>query len=86
MSTQTLGTVTFLSEYGGRATDTHITQENGFISNRGHALGDQIFADRGFTLSEEFAVACNVELDLPSFIHNKPQLSAVGRETTQTKV
>ena len=79
-----VGVVTFLSEaYGGRATDNQITRESGFISNRRHELGDQILADRGFTLSEEFAVACNAELHIPSFTRGKTQLSPAETESTR---
>ena len=39
-------------------------------------------ADRGFTLTDEFAAICGVELVIPSFTEDKNQLSAKEVETT----
>ena len=48
-----------------------------------HYPGDQILADRGFTLTDEFAAKCGVELVIASFTKGKNQLSAKEVETTR---
>ncbi|XP_065067930.1 uncharacterized protein LOC135693391 isoform X2 [Rhopilema esculentum] len=72
-----LGVVTFLSKaWGGRASDVQIVRSSGFISPKYHFPGDQILADRGFTLVDDFAVACSAELIIPQFTKGKKQLDA----------
>ena len=72
-----LGAITFLSPaWGGRSTDNKIVRESGFISNKYHYPRDQILADRGFTLTDDFAVNCGAELIIPSFTRGRKQLSA----------
>ncbi|XP_072023080.1 uncharacterized protein [Amphiura filiformis] len=44
---------------------------------------DQILADRGFTLQEEFATACGVSFLTPAFTKGKKQLSAEEIETSR---
>lgn len=44
--------------------------------------GDQILADRGFNLKDDFAAVCSTELNIPEFTMSKPQLSAKDIETT----
>ena len=79
-----LGAITFLSPaWGGRATDNHIVRQSGFIHSKYHEFGDQILADRGFTLVDDFAVACQAELVIPSFTKGKKQLSAKEVENTR---
>ena len=56
-------------------------RESGFISST-YAPGDQILADRGFTLIDDFTAACGVELLIPAFTKGKSQLSAREVETT----
>ena len=48
-----------------------------------HFLGDQILADRGFTLVDDFAVACNAELIIPQFTRGSKQLDAKAVEETR---
>ena len=84
ISISPLGVVNFLSQaWGGRATDIKITRESGFISSRYHHPGDQILADRGFTLKDDFAAGCSAELIIPAFTKGKSQLSANEVETTR---
>ena len=72
-----VGSITFLSPvWGGRASDVKIVRESGFISSKYHLPGDQILADRGFTLHDEFASLCSAELITPAFTKGKKQLSA----------
>ena len=79
-----LGAVTFLSKaYGGRASDVQIVRESGFISPNFHMPYDQILADRGFTLVEDFATMCSAELIIPSFTKGKKQLSAQDVEISR---
>ena len=55
--------------------DVELVKNSGFISYKYHHLGDQILADRGFTLDDEFAAGCGVQLILSSFNKGKEQLS-----------
>jgi len=72
-----LGSITFLSPvWGGRASDVKIVRESGFIDSQYHLPGDQILADRGFTLHDDFASVCSAELITPAFTKGKKQLSA----------
>ena len=72
-----LGSINFLSKaWGGRASDVHIVRESGFIDSKYHHPGDQILADRGFTLYDDFAASCSAELLTPAFTRGKKQLSA----------
>lgn len=72
-----LGAITFLSPvWGGRASDVYIVRQSAFITPRYHHPGDQILADRGFTLSEDFAVNCSASLIMPAFTKGKRQLTA----------
>lgn len=66
------GVVSFLSScWGGRVSDVELVRQSGFISTKYHLPGDQILADRGFTLQEEFASACSAELIIPAFTKGK---------------
>ena len=79
-----LGCINFLSRaWRGRATDNKIVRTSGFISPNFHLPSDQILADRGFTLQEDFATLCSAELLLPSFKKGKKQLSAKQVETSR---
>jgi len=78
------GAVSFVSKvWGGRVSDVDLVRRSGFISNKYHHRGDQILADRGFTLEDEFAAVCGVELIIPSFTKGKLQLSAREVETSR---
>ena len=64
-----LGAVTFLSQaWGGRVSDIEIVKKSGFLTAPDHHPGDQILADRGFILKDEFAAAAGLELITPAFI------------------
>ena len=79
-----LGAVVFLSRaWGGRVSDIELTRQSGFISHQFHHPGDQILADRGFTLQDDFASQCSAELILPPFKRGKKQLSAQEVETAR---
>ena len=68
------GAVTFLSEgWGGRVSDKEITVKSGFLELIEH--GDQVLADRGFTVEEEVASVGGI-LEIPSFTKGKKQLSS----------
>ncbi|KAK2139923.1 hypothetical protein LSH36_1555g00000 [Paralvinella palmiformis] len=50
-----LGAVTYLSTaWGGRASDVEMVRASDFISSKFHQPCDQLLADRGFTMVEEF--------------------------------
>ncbi|KAJ8304212.1 hypothetical protein KUTeg_017795 [Tegillarca granosa] len=77
-----LGNMNFLSKaWGGRASDIQIVRESGFIDQKYHLPGDQILADRGFNLHEDFASQCSAHLLTPAFTKGKSQLSALEVET-----
>ena len=79
-----LGSIYFLSTvWGGRASDVQIVRESGFISHVYHCPGDQVLADRGFTLREDFASQCGAILLTPAFTKGKKQLSAEEVETSR---
>ena len=64
-----VGAVSFLSRaWGGRASDVEIVRQSRFMTRPEHAPGDQVLADRGFTLQDEFAALAGVELIIPAFI------------------
>ena len=79
-----LGAVTYLSPvWGGRASDVEIVRKSGFISPNLHLPGDQILADRGFTLKEDFASQCGAALLYPAFTKGRNQMTA--REVEQSR-
>ena len=79
-----LGAVSFVSKaWGGRVSDVELVKKSGFICPKLHFPGDQILADRGFILVDEFAAGCSAELIIPSFTKGKKQLSAKEVETTR---
>lgn len=68
------GSITFLSDgWGGRVSDKEITIKSGFLDLIEH--GDQVLADRGFTVEEEVASVGGI-LEIPSFTRGKKQLSS----------
>ncbi|KAL7377301.1 hypothetical protein ABVT39_025307 [Epinephelus coioides] len=70
------GAITYVSKgWGGRASDVHVVRNSEFLSQRYLHAGDQILADRGVTLREDFAVL-GVQLITPSFTRGRKQLSA----------
>ncbi|XP_054764741.2 uncharacterized protein LOC129271400 [Lytechinus pictus] len=84
ISCSPLGHINYVSKvYGGRASDVQVVRESNFMTYEFHMPGDQILADRGFTLQDEFAAACGVNLLLPSFTKGKRQLSAEEVETSR---
>lgn len=84
VSCSPLGTINYLSTvWGGRASDVQIVRQSGFISRTYHLPGDQILADRGFTLHEDFAAECGAVLLTPAFTKGKKQLSAEEVETSR---
>ena len=84
ISCNPLGQVNYISQgWGGRVSDVHLVRESGFISNKYHMPGDQILADRGFTLRDDFAAACSAELIIPIFTKGKKQMSAQDVEMSR---
>ena len=67
------GTITFISRsYGGRTSDKYITENCGVLDNL--LPGDQILADRGFTIEESVGLYC-AEVKIPPFTKAKKQLT-----------
>ncbi|KAH9378999.1 hypothetical protein HPB48_006636 [Haemaphysalis longicornis] len=72
------GAVMFISKaYAGRASDKQLTLACGFMDLL--EAGDQVLADRGFLLFEEF-VERNCQLITPSFSKNRLQLPWTGSD------
>ena len=59
--------------WGGHFSDIDFVKGSGLASPNLHHHGDQILADRGFTLEDEFAAGYGVELIIPSFMKGKKQ-------------
>lgn len=79
-----LGAINFISKcYGGRASDNQILRESEFASSKYHMPGDQILADRGFTLQDDFAAGSCSLLINPAFTKGKAQLSASDVEKSR---
>ena len=79
-----LGSVNLLSKcWGGRASDIQIVRDSGFTTTRYHMPGEQILADRGFTLKQDFSLDSGSELIIPAFIIGKKQLPAKEIESTR---
>ena len=68
---------------GGQASDIQTVRGSGFTTTRFHMPGDQILADRGFTLQEDFALNSGSEFIIPAFMRGKKQLSAREIESTR---
>ena len=79
-----LDSISFISKtWGGRVSDIDIVKDSGLINLNLHHHGDQILADRGFILQDEFTPGCRVELIISSFTKGKKQLSAKEVEVSQ---
>ena len=76
------GVITFISKgWGGRVSDRYLTENCGILD---HLLpGDQILADRGFTIQEIVALK-QAEIKLPSFTRGKKQLSKLEVDSSRT--
>ena len=75
------GAVNFLSDgWGGRVSDKEITMKSGFLDLLEN--GDQVLADRGFTVAEEVAQQGGI-LVIPSFTKGKSQLSKKEVDTSR---
>ena len=79
-----LGTINFISKcYGRKASNVQISRDSGFTTLRFHCPGDQILADLGFTLHDDFAAGSCTELITPAFTKNKTQLAGKELETSR---
>ena len=75
------GVISFVSKgWGGRASDKYITENCGIFN---YILpGDQILADRGFTVQESVGFYC-AEIKIPPFTKGKKQLSRIEVDTAR---
>ena len=75
------GVITFISKgWGGRVSDKHLTESCGILD---YLLpGDQVLADRGFTIQEIVALR-SAEVKLPPFTRGKKQLSKLEVDTSR---
>ena len=78
------GAITFVSQlYEGSISDKEIVKRCGILNEKLWQNGDSIMADRGFTIEEELK-PLNVSLNIPSFLHQRDQLSESEAKTSQT--
>jgi len=76
------GAISYLSNgWGGRVSDKEITLKSGFLNHIEN--GDQVLADRGFTVAEEIACKGGV-LVIPFFTKGKNQLSSREVDTSRS--
>lgn len=69
------GSISFLSKaWGGRTSDKYLTERCGILKKL--VPGDQLLADRGFTVRDSVGLFC-AELVIPPFTKGKKQLSQV---------
>ena len=75
------GVITFISHaWGGRASDKFITEHCGLLSHLNP--GDQVLADRGFTVEDSVGMFC-AELVMPPFTKGKKQLSRLKLDSAR---
>ncbi len=75
------GYIMFVSHgYGGRASDRFITKGSGFLDYLDP--GDEVMADRGFTIREEL-FSLRVKLNMPALMKGRSQLT--DAETTESR-
>ena len=75
------GAISFVSEgWGGRVSDKEITIKSGFLDLIEN--GDQVLADRGFTIAEELAYKGGI-LVIPAFTKGKKQLQPREVDTSR---
>ena len=71
--------ISFVSkDWGGRVSDKHLTENCGLLSLQ---AGDQVLADRGFTVEDSVGLYC-AEIKVPPFTRGKKQLSHLGQSET----
>ena len=63
-------------------TDIQIVRESLVISSKYHYPGDQLPADRGFALEEDFAAECSSEFFVTAFTKGQKQMTVKEIETT----
>ena len=78
------GAITFISElYEESISDKEILRRSGILNKNLWDDNDSIMADRGFTIQNEQALL-NVELNIPSFLGGRAQLSEAEVKENQT--
>ena len=82
------GAITFWSNYiselyEGSVSDKEIVKRSGILCKSFWDDSDSIMADRGFTIENELA-PLNVELNIPSFLGGRAQLTKAEVEESQT--
>ena len=75
------GHIAFLSSaWGGRTSDRHIVQSSGFLDLLDP--GDEVMADRGFTIKEELLLR-HATLTIPPFSQGRRQMSTADVDKTK---
>lgn len=77
------GAVTFISQlYPGSASDREIVLRSGFLNQQLWEVGDEVMADRGFTI-EDLLRPLGVGLNIPAFMRGRSQQDAEEVIVTQ---
>ena len=78
-----LGAINFHSRaWGGRFSDIELVNKSEFLTKVPHHTRNQILADQGFTMKDEFACIAAVQLLTPAFNYGRDQFSAHDVETS----
>ena len=78
-----LGAINFLSRaWGGRLSDIELVNKSEFLTKVPHHTRNQILADQGFTMKDEFACIAAVQLLTPAFNYGRDQFSTHDVETS----
>ena len=78
------GAITFISElYEGSISEKEIIKRSGMLNKNLWDDNDSIMADRGFTIQNKLA-PFNVELNIPSFLGGRAQLTEAEFKESQT--
>ena len=81
-----LGSITFFSElYDGSISDKEIVRKSGILEKELWSPGDSVMADRGFTIESDLK-ELNVDLNIPSFLGGRAQLTTAEVKESQTIV
>ena len=80
----TSGSITFVSElYDGSISDKEKVRKSGILEKELCSPGDSVMADRGFTTESDLK-ELKVDLNIPSFLRERAQLTAAEVKESQT--
>ena len=78
------GSITFVSQlHDGSISDKEIVRKSGILEKELWSPGDSVMADRGFTIESDLK-ELNVDLNIPSLLGGRAQLTAAEVKESQT--